>query len=266
MGDKPMTTTKDTDTKGTDSVRIVEQLYDQMHTMEVMLDDDPLQFGPKRLNNKIAELRNMLTELERIFNRSSKTLGEIKRQFRLVETKIALTKADLFANDPEVRAGRNVADREATASVKMAKLISQKMKLQCDIAEIEDLMTVVKAKRSDLRDTQSRLRDQIKLCHDEISLGSRWGDKKPTITLTPQVQPQSNKKGDLDDILDHLEDDFNMGTATNWQEEPKDQSEEQALPPISDPNKVEDFLNNLERTTITVGQSSDDTFDDIFSD
>lgn len=247
--------------------RIVEQLYDQMHTMEVMLDDDPLQFGPKRLNNKIAELRNMLTELERIFNRSSKTLGEIKRQFRLVETKIALTKADLFANHTEVRAGRNVADREATASVKMAKLISQKMKLQCDIAEIEDLMTVVKAKRSDLRDTQSRLRDQIKLCHDEISLGSRWGDKKPTITLTPQVvQPQSNKKGDLDDILDHLEDDFNMGTATNWQEETNnDQSEEQALPQISDPNKVEDFLNNLERTTLS-SDKSDVSFDDIFSD
>lgn len=249
-----MTTKKD---------RVVEQLYDQMHKMEVMLDDDPLQFGPKRLNNKIAELRNMLTELERIFNRSSKKLGEIKRQFRLVETKITITKADLFANDPEVRAGRNVADREATASVKMAKLISEKMRLQCDIAEIDDLMTVVKAKRSDLRDTQSRLRDQIKLCHDEISLGSRWGDKKPTIQLTPQIVSQSNDKADLDDILDHLEEDF---TAKNWEKEPKEeQTEEKALPEISDPNKVEDFLNNLDRATLT-NNSADPSFEDIFPD
>lgn len=246
--------------------RVVEQLYDQMHKMEVMLDDDPLQFGPKRLNNKIAELRNMLTELERIFNRSSKKLGEIKRLFRLVETKITITKADLFANDPEVRAGRNVADREATASVKMAKLISEKMRLQCDIAEIDDLMTVIKAKRSDLRDTQSRLRDQIKLCHDEISLGSRWGDKKPTIQLTPQIVSQSNDKSDLDDILDHLEDDFNLGTAKNWETEPKEeQTEEKALPEISDPDKVEDFINNLERVAIT-NKSSDISFDDIFSE
>ena len=243
--------------------RVVEQLYDQMHKMEVMLDDDPLQFGPKRLNNKIAELRNMLTELERIFNRSSKKLGEIKRQFRLVETKITITKADLFANDPEVRAGRNVADREATASVKMAKLISEKMRLQCDIAEIDDLMTVVKAKRSDLRDTQSRLRDQIKLCHDEISLGSRWGDKKPTIQLTPQIVSQSNDKADLDDILDHLEEDF---TAKNWEKEPKEeQTEEKVLPEISDPNKVEDFLNNLDRATLT-NNSADPSFEDIFPD
>lgn len=243
--------------------RVVEQLYDQMHKMEVMLDDDPLQFGPKRLNNKIAELRNMLTELERIFNRSSKKLGEIKRLFRLVETKITITKADLFANDPEVRAGRNVADREATASVKMAKLISEKMRLQCDIAEIDDLMTVVKAKRSDLRDTQSRLRDQIKLCHDEISLGARWGDKKPTIQLTPQIVSQSNDKAELDDILDHLEEDF---TAKNWEKEPKqEQTEEKSLPEISDPDKVEEFLNNLDRATIT-NNSADISFEDIFPD
>lgn len=243
----------------------VEKLYDQMHKMEVLLDDDPLQFGPKRLNNKIAELRNMLTELERIFNRSSKKLGEIKREFRLIETKISLTKADLFANDPEVRAGRNVADREATASVKMAKLISQKMKLQCDIAEIDDLMTVVKAKRSDLRDTQSRLRDQIKLCHDEISLGSRWGDKKPTITLTPQVNSQSNDKSDLDDILDHLEDDFNVGVANDWEEEPKEEkpTKEKALPEVSDPNKVEEYLNNLERVTLS-NNEEEISFEDIF--
>lgn len=246
--------------------RVVEQLYDQMHTMEVMLDDDPLQYGPKRLNNKIAELRNMLTELERIFNRSSKKLGEIKRLFRLVETKITIIKADLFANDPEVRAGRNVADREATASVKMAKLISEKMKLQCDIAEIDDLMTVIKAKRSDLRDTQSRLRDQIKLCHDEISLGSRWGDKKPTIQLTPQIVSQSNDKSELDSILDHLEDDFNLGSEKNWESDPKEeQTEEKALPQISDPNKVEDFINNLDKVTIT-GNSSEVSFEDIFSD
>jgi putative protein kinase ArgK-like GTPase of G3E family len=145
----------------------------------------------------------------------------------------------------------------------MAKLISEKMRLQCDIAEIDDLMTVVKAKRSDLRDTQSRLRDQIKLCHDEISLGSRWGDKKPTIQLTPQIVSQSNDKAELDDILDHLEDDFN---AKNWEKEPKEgKTEEKALPEISDPNKVEDFLNNLDRATLT-NNSADISFEDIFSD
>ena len=243
---------------------VVEQLYDQMHKMEVLLDDDPLQFGPKRLNSKIAELRNMLTELERIFNRASKKLGEIKRQFRLVETKITITKSDLFANDPEVRAGRNVADREATASVKMSKLISEKMRLQCDISEIDDLMTVVKAKRSDLRDTQSRLRDQIKLCHDEISLGSRWGDKKPTITLTPQTGNQPNSKSDLDEILEHLEEDFKLGVKKDWEEEPKEEvSTEKALPTISNADQVEDFLSKgLEKSVI----SNEVSFDDIFGE
>lgn len=238
--------------------RVVDQLYDQMHTMEVLLDDDPLQFGPKRLNNKIAELRNMLTELERIFNRSSKALGDIKRQFRLVETKIALTKADLFANDPEVRAGRNVADREATASVKMAKLISEKMKLQCDIAEIDDLMTVVKAKRSDLRDTQSRLRDQIKLCHDEISLGSRWGDKKPTLNVQSDTT-----QSDLNSILGRLEDSFNTNEETSWEMTKEEPKKDEPME-ISDPNKVESIINDhLDKVVLTPNEG-DVSFEDIF--
>ena len=36
-------------------------------------------------------------------------------------------------------------------------------------------MTVVKAKRDDLKDILGRIRDQLKLCQEEIGLGSRWG-------------------------------------------------------------------------------------------
>ena len=118
-------------------------IYDKMKKMEVLLDDDPLQFGPKRLNNKIAQIRNMLTSLERIFLSSSKSLASLKSSLSLEETKIAIMKADLFAKDPEVRSGRNVADREATASVKMSKLITEKMRLSCSVAELEDLMIVI---------------------------------------------------------------------------------------------------------------------------
>jgi hypothetical protein len=38
-------------------------------------------------------------------------------------------------------------------------------------------MTVIKAKRTDLKDLQGRLRDQLKLCQEQISLGQRWGSK-----------------------------------------------------------------------------------------
>ena len=147
----------------------------------------------------------------------------------------------------------------------MHYLISEKMKLQCDIAEIDDLMTVVKAKRSDLRDTQSRLRDQIKLCHDEISLGSRWGDKKPTITLTPQTGNQPNDKSDLDEILEHLEEDFNLGVKKDWEEEPKKEvSTEKAQPTISNAEQVEDFLSKgLDKVVITNEVSFEEIFEEM---
>jgi hypothetical protein len=38
-------------------------------------------------------------------------------------------------------------------------------------------MTVIKAKRTDLKDLQGRLRDQLKLCQEQIALGQRWGSK-----------------------------------------------------------------------------------------
>ena len=237
-------------------------IYEKMKKMEVLLDDDPLQFGPKRLNNKIAQIRNMLTSLERIFLSSSKSLASLKSSLRLEETKIAIMKADLFANDPEVRSGRNVADREATASVKMSKLITEKMRLSCSVAELEDLMIVIKAKRSDLRDTQSRLRDQIKLCHDEIGLGGSWGNHKPTIKLIPQDNKEDT---DIDSILDHLEDDFNVGVKKNWSEEEKPApTKEEVLPSFSDPDEVDKFLTKgLDRVLLT---DDDVTFDSIFEE
>ena len=41
-------------------------------------------------------------------------------------------------------------------------------------------MTVIKAKRTDLKDLQGRLRDQLKLCQEQIALGQRWGSKTYT--------------------------------------------------------------------------------------
>ena len=248
----------------------IPQLYKYMGTMEAMLDEDPLQFGPKRLNNKIATLRNMLTELERIFLRSSKQLAELKKELRLSETKLALTKANLFATDPEVRSGRSVSDREATAAVKMAALISEKLKVECNVCELTDLMLVIKAKRSDLRDIQSRLRDQIKLCHDEIALGSNWGRKTPTIKLVPQGNNTPSPWGDLDNILDSLEDDFNLGVKSDWKEKPKGLPEtaEEALPKSSTVDAVEEFLaKGMQKAqALSTGSlETDDDFDSIFS-
>lgn len=174
------------------SAEAIDSIFSLLSAMEVGLDSDPLLFGPKRLNGKVAEARRMLTECEGVFLRVSQWLQKYRHAHRTLEVEFDIEKKHLFANDPEVRAGRNVADRDALAIMKMRdqyRFLSQTSQTQSDL---EAMLTVIKAKRSDLRDVQSRIRDQIKLCQEEIGLGSRWGSKPAPGTTAPDLDKAPN--------------------------------------------------------------------------
>ena len=174
------------------STGAIDAIFSMLSGMEVHLDNDPLQFGPKRLNGKVAEARRMLTECESVFLRVSQWLQKYRSAHRTMEVEFDIEKKHLFANDPEVRAGRNVADRDALAIMKMRdqyRLLSQMSQTQSDL---EAVLTVIKAKRADLKDVQGRLRDQIKLCHEEIGLGGRWGSKPAPGTEAPDLDESPN--------------------------------------------------------------------------
>lgn len=151
-------------------------IYDALRVMDVQLDPDPIQYGPKRLNGKVAESRAQLSKCESIFLDLSQELARVKRESRLAEADFSLQMKHLLANDPEVRAGRNLKDREAIATMKLEAEHRKINELTLFIEEVEACLTVIKAKRSDLKDIQGRLRDQIKLIQEEINLGTKWGN------------------------------------------------------------------------------------------
>jgi hypothetical protein len=174
------------------TVTVVESVFRRLTTMEVPLDADPLQFGPKRLNGKVAGARGMLTECEGIYLKVSLWLQKYRAAHRTLEMEMDLAKKHLYANDPEVRSGRNVADRDALATMKLrdqARALSAVAQSQADL---EAMLTVVKAKRADLKDVQGRIRDQMKLCHEEIGLGGRWGTKPAPGTQAPDLSESPN--------------------------------------------------------------------------
>ena len=174
------------------TVTVVESVFSRLTTMEVPLDFDPLQFGPKRLNGKVAGARGMLTECEGIYLKVSLWLQKYRAAHRTLEMEMDLAKKHLYANDPEVRSGRNVADRDALATMKLrdqARALSAVAQSQADL---EAMLTVVKAKRADLKDVQGRIRDQMKLCHEEIGLGGRWGTKPAPGTQAPDLNDSPN--------------------------------------------------------------------------
>ena len=157
----------------------VKRMFKELGELRVELDDDPLVYGPKRLNAKTAQVRRMLDRCEKLFLDVSQKLQAVRRELRIATTDLDLGKKDLFANDPETRAGRSVSDREAIAAGKLEQEIRQVHELNLTSEDLDAVLVVIKAKRVDLKDTEGRLRDQIRLCSEEIGLGGRWGSQVP---------------------------------------------------------------------------------------
>ena len=154
-------------------------IFEALGKLEVQLDADPLVYGPKRLNQKTALVRKMLTDCERIFLDISQKHAFYKRAYRAATLVFDMNLKHLLANDPETRSGRAVSEREAIAYGKLKEEGKEVSDALNAIEELDAVMAVVKAKRSDLRDIQGRLRDQVRLCQEEIGLGGRWGSKSP---------------------------------------------------------------------------------------
>jgi hypothetical protein len=162
----------------------IEGLYASLGAMQVELDADPLELGPKRLNGKIAECRGMLSRCEKIFLDVSQTLHRYRRELRGASADFKLQMRELITNDPEVRMGRNVTDREAIAANKLRPEAEDIDRLTACVEDLEAVLTVVRTKRADLKDIQGRLKDQLKVCQEEISLGGRWGRSLPTAKIS----------------------------------------------------------------------------------
>lgn len=159
---------------------VIDEAYTQgvftaLGAMEVSLDADPLAHGPKRMNAKIAVCRNHLDRCQQIYLQMSNDLHVLNRAMRLAKVEFDLRMQDMLTNDPETRAGRSVRDREAIATMKIRDEREAMATIESSISDLEAVMTVTKAKRDDLKDILGRIRDQLKLCQEEIGLGNRWG-------------------------------------------------------------------------------------------
>lgn len=152
-----------------------QRIFAALTAMEVTLDADPIAHGPKRMNAKIAVCRNHLDRCQQIYLQMSNDHHVLNRAMRTAKVEFDLRMQDMLTNDPETRAGRSVRDREAIATMKLRDEREAMATIESSISDLNAVMTVVKAKRDDLKDILGRIRDQLKLCQEEIGLGSRWG-------------------------------------------------------------------------------------------
>jgi len=249
-----------------------DRIFEELKGLQVDLDDDPLAHGPKRLNQKVSNVRRMLARCERLFLDVSQKLHRCKRALKVETLRLDLGKKNLLANDPHTRAGRSIADREAIMAGKLSTEIQAVHDLEMAEQDLGSVLLVIRAKRTDLRDAEGRLRDQIRICQEEIGLGARWGSKIPkgSDIVLPEVATPADL-GDLNDLMSGIEGEIHVAAAKgNWTASPDDEDVavvaapvpeaespaaefdlglddggadlDKALPPTSDPKASDSFL------------------------
>ncbi len=153
----------------------IDNIFKDLQAMDIQLDTDPLAFGPDRLNSKVAEVRKHLSRTENLFLEISHNLQKYKRDLLVAKTDFSIEKTRLMSEDPYVRSGRSQPERDVIAEQRLVEKTKAISSLELTIQDLEAIDKVVKAKRADLKDIQNRLKDQLKLCQEQIGLGQRWG-------------------------------------------------------------------------------------------
>ena len=161
-----------------------DRIYQRLRPMDVVLDEDPLGFPPKRINNKIAQARKYVSECQGILLEVDSVLHAHKRRLRLLDLFIDTNKKQLLLRNPQVRAERSAGEREAFALSLMSAQVAERGVVSDVVEEMSVVRSVLQAKIADLKDIQSRIKDQLQVCKEEISLGGRWGSN-PARTATP---------------------------------------------------------------------------------
>ena len=190
--------------------RTIEQFFDavlsELSNFTVELDDDPLQKGPGALNEKIAQCRRYISRCENFSITAGAAESRILRKLRVLEAEYELRRNDLIVNNARVRAGRSDKERDAIIRILLHDLVQEMQQWKGDEAEIKQLAVMIKATRTDLKDVEARIKDQMSLCRQDIRLGSEWGsasfkgtvihdlfDEEPAIDM--KALPRKNMYG-----------------------------------------------------------------------
>mgnify|MGYP003394100418 CR=1 FL=1 len=233
MGSEPTTSEIRVATAPEIDEKRIDSIYAELKDMQVVLDPNPIEFGPRRFNNRIAQVRALLNRVEQVFLQVSEDWHYFKRAINVKRNIFELERRELLARDPKTRVGRSQSERETLADVQLRTQIEEIQTLELALCDLETVMKVIKSKRTDLKDAQSRMRDQMKMIEQDLSMGARWGNRQAGPLRQPDPHNELGAASlDVGDMLDNL--DKGMG----WSEE---NSEVSTDVPVSD-NGGELFL------------------------
>ena len=238
----------------------IHETYDELKKMEVKLDANPIDFGPQRFNNRIAKVRSMLNRVEQIFLQTSEDLHLFKRIINAKRTLYDFAKRDLITS-PKIRAlGGAIAEREAFVDVELREQLEELAELQEAATDLETLMISIKSKRTDLKDIQGRMRDQMKMIEHDIGMGAKWGKNSPLPVAAATPSEINSMLQDMDPTYGQDEDEDEDGETLDFEEteEEIDLEEPDVQPPAQETQDEEDPAPHAEDPVLVFGEDAED--------
>jgi len=204
-----------------DSKRI-EQIYDQISSFTLDLEDDPTALGQRYIQQKVAQCRRFLNLTSNIMLEVQREIREASSKLRAAKAAFELASDNLRATDQRVIRLPHVDDRTATINVLLANERDTMLILEREIEDLKIVEKAVKHRYDELKGTNTDIRTQRATLRDELDTGAFYGDE----TDKPQKRRNTLAEDELDRIM---KGEWTPSTAA---ESTEDASEELSLAPV----------------------------------
>lgn len=154
----------------------IDKIFDRCEEIEISLNEDPIQMGPKYLNNMVAITRNYMNEVQKYEREIIREKCSLERVLNKKQTEYDMRSNDLLSNNEEVRSQKSVKDRQAKIATILSDLKDEIKTLESQLTDLGHAESFVESKIRELRDVNRDIRLQKRLIEDEIEVGAHWGD------------------------------------------------------------------------------------------
>lgn len=156
----------------------IDEIFSRLEEIDIELDYDPIERGPKFLNQMVASCRNYTTEVQRYMRECQMHRRTLERDLRTREAAYELEFNHIMANDPDIVSMRGLsrADREALTNYKLRAQYERIKELEIALVDAGHVETVIESKLRELREINRDIRLQKRLIEDEIQTGAFWGN------------------------------------------------------------------------------------------
>ena len=153
------------------------ELFDQLRVLpSIALPEDATEEGFKKINQVLVLIGEINDKATSIAINATQEAAGLRVKRNVLKAKYDLAKADLLANDEDVKGGKNQSERESVADVKLKAERVDFEKADAGYRDIESLLAACDFTLSNAKMQKELAGHKLNISQREIELGMITGD------------------------------------------------------------------------------------------